>query len=60
MCSATTNSLAGMLLGRFLVGTGMGLGPSVAALYVAEVCEILPNKFVNEIPVSVALLFMFQ
>lgn len=35
--SATTNSLAGMLLGRFLVGTGMGLGPSVAALYVAEV-----------------------
>lgn len=35
--SATTSSLAGMLLGRFLVGTGMGLGPSVAALYVAEV-----------------------
>jgi len=26
-----------MLLGRFLVGTGMGLGPSIAALYVAEV-----------------------
>lgn len=26
-----------MLLGRFLVGTGMGLGPPVAALYVAEV-----------------------
>lgn len=26
-----------MLLGRFLVGTGMGLGPPVAALYVTEV-----------------------
>ncbi|XP_074312534.1 putative plastidic glucose transporter 3 [Silene latifolia] len=35
--SATASSLTGMLLGRFLVGTGMGLGPSVAALYVAEV-----------------------
>ncbi|GAB4850215.1 hypothetical protein Ancab_029509 [Ancistrocladus abbreviatus] len=35
--SATTNSLGGMLLGRFLVGTGMGLGPPVAALYVSEV-----------------------
>lgn len=37
MCSATTSSLAGMLTGRFLVGLGMGLGPAVAALYVAEV-----------------------
>ncbi|KAK7838317.1 putative plastidic glucose transporter 3 [Quercus suber] len=36
-CSATTNSLWGMLLGRLFVGTGMGLGPPVAALYVAEV-----------------------
>lgn len=35
--SATTKSLWGMLLGRFFVGTGMGLGPPVAALYVAEV-----------------------
>ncbi|XP_023875612.2 probable plastidic glucose transporter 3 isoform X2 [Quercus suber] len=35
--SATTNSLWGMLLGRLFVGTGMGLGPPVAALYVAEV-----------------------
>ncbi|XP_041002095.1 probable plastidic glucose transporter 3 isoform X3 [Juglans microcarpa x Juglans regia] len=35
--SATTKSLWGMLLGRLFVGTGMGLGPSVAALYVAEV-----------------------
>lgn len=35
--SATTSSLEGMLLGRFLVGTGMGLGPSVASLYVTEV-----------------------
>ncbi|XP_059638154.1 probable plastidic glucose transporter 2 isoform X3 [Cornus florida] len=35
--SATTNNLAGMLLGRFLVGTGLGLGPPVASLYVAEV-----------------------
>jgi len=26
-----------MLLGRLFVGTGMGLGPPVAALYVAEV-----------------------
>ncbi|KAJ4957549.1 hypothetical protein NE237_024660 [Protea cynaroides] len=35
--SATTNNLEGMLLGRFLVGTGMGLGPAVASLYVAEI-----------------------
>ncbi|XP_074343665.1 putative plastidic glucose transporter 2 isoform X1 [Apium graveolens] len=34
--SATTSTLHGMLLGRLLVGTGMGLGPPVAALYVAE------------------------
>ncbi|CAL9134327.1 unnamed protein product [Musa textilis] len=35
--SASTTSLVGMLLGRFLVGTGMGLGPAVASLYVTEV-----------------------
>uniref|UniRef100_A0A0E0H9K9 Major facilitator superfamily (MFS) profile domain-containing protein n=1 Tax=Oryza nivara TaxID=4536 RepID=A0A0E0H9K9_ORYNI len=35
--SALTNSLEGMLLGRFLVGTGMGLGPPVASLYITEV-----------------------
>ncbi|KAL5768816.1 hypothetical protein ACOSP7_015360 [Xanthoceras sorbifolium] len=35
--SATTRNLMGMLLGRFLVGTGMGLGPPVASLYVTEV-----------------------
>ncbi|XP_026447753.1 probable plastidic glucose transporter 2 [Papaver somniferum] len=35
--SATTKSLEGMLLGRFLVGTGMGLGPPVASLYVTEI-----------------------
>jgi MFS family permease len=38
-CSALTNSLEGMLLGRFLVGTGMGLGPPVASLYITEVCN---------------------
>ncbi|KAK6944959.1 Major facilitator, sugar transporter-like [Dillenia turbinata] len=35
--SAMTRTLFGMLLGRFLVGTGLGLGPTVASLYVAEV-----------------------
>ncbi|XP_057969263.1 probable plastidic glucose transporter 3 [Malania oleifera] len=35
--SATTKSLHGMLLGRFIVGTGMGIGPPVASLYVTEV-----------------------
>lgn len=35
--SATSKSLAGMLLGRLFVGTGMGLGPPVASLYVTEV-----------------------
>ncbi|XP_023527528.1 probable plastidic glucose transporter 3 isoform X2 [Cucurbita pepo subsp. pepo] len=34
--SATTKNLWGMLLGRLFVGTGMGLGPAVAALYVSE------------------------
>jgi len=31
-------SLNGMLLGRLLVGVGMGIGPPVASLYVVEVC----------------------
>ncbi|GAB4839230.1 hypothetical protein Ancab_028758 [Ancistrocladus abbreviatus] len=35
--SATTKKLQGMLLGRLLVGVGMGLGPPVAALYVTEI-----------------------
>ncbi|XP_017608571.1 probable plastidic glucose transporter 2 isoform X1 [Gossypium arboreum] len=35
--SATTRTLAGLLIGRFLVGTGMGIGPPVASLYLAEV-----------------------
>ncbi|XP_072960037.1 probable plastidic glucose transporter 2 isoform X1 [Typha angustifolia] len=35
--SASTTSLEVMLLGRFLVGTGMGIGPPVASLYVTEV-----------------------
>ncbi|KAG4211733.1 hypothetical protein ERO13_A02G120100v2 [Gossypium hirsutum] len=35
--SATAKNLWGMLLGRLFVGTGMGLGPTLAALYVTEV-----------------------
>ncbi|XP_071723691.1 probable plastidic glucose transporter 2 [Rutidosis leptorrhynchoides] len=35
--SATTISLSGMLVGRFLVGIGLGIGPSVASLYITEV-----------------------
>ncbi|CAA6665991.1 unnamed protein product [Spirodela intermedia] len=35
--SASTTNLRGMLLGRFLVGTGMGLGPPTASLYLTEV-----------------------
>ncbi|XP_022723985.1 probable plastidic glucose transporter 3 [Durio zibethinus] len=35
--SATAKNLWGMLLGRLFVGTGMGIGPPVAALYVTEV-----------------------
>ncbi|XP_039033786.1 probable plastidic glucose transporter 3 isoform X2 [Hibiscus syriacus] len=35
--SATAQNLWGMLLGRLFVGTGMGTGPPVAALYVTEV-----------------------
>lgn len=35
--SATSKTLMGMLLGRILVGTGMGLGPPVASLYVTEI-----------------------
>ncbi|KAJ7011829.1 hypothetical protein NC653_002047 [Populus alba x Populus x berolinensis] len=43
--SATTKDLWGMLLGRFFVGTGMGIGPPVAALYVTEgyLWEFDPN-----------------
>ncbi|KAG5564768.1 hypothetical protein RHGRI_000842 [Rhododendron griersonianum] len=35
--SAMTNNLEGMLLGRFLVGTGLGVGPPVTSLYVTEI-----------------------
>ncbi|KAL0346607.1 UNVERIFIED_CONTAM: putative plastidic glucose transporter 2 [Sesamum calycinum] len=35
--SATAKNLTGMLLGRFLVGTGLGVGPPVASLYVTEI-----------------------
>ncbi|KAJ9568257.1 hypothetical protein OSB04_004223 [Centaurea solstitialis] len=35
--SATANGLGSMLFGRFLVGTGMGVTPPVAALYITEV-----------------------
>ncbi|KAL0333890.1 UNVERIFIED_CONTAM: putative plastidic glucose transporter 2, partial [Sesamum angustifolium] len=34
---ATARSLGGMLLGRFLVGTGLGVGPPVTSLYVTEI-----------------------
>ncbi|MCD7457305.1 hypothetical protein HAX54_034832 [Datura stramonium] len=34
---ATAKTLAGMLTGRFLVGLGLGVGPPVASLYIAEV-----------------------
>ncbi|XP_073282003.1 probable plastidic glucose transporter 2 isoform X1 [Primulina huaijiensis] len=34
---ATSKSLVGMLLGRLLVGTGLGVGPPVASLYVTEI-----------------------
>ncbi|XP_061350579.1 probable plastidic glucose transporter 2 isoform X2 [Gastrolobium bilobum] len=35
--SSATNNLFGMLVGRLFVGTGLGLGPPVASLYVTEV-----------------------
>ncbi|KAG2385283.1 plastidic glucose transporter [Vigna angularis] len=35
--SAATNNLFGMLVGRLFVGTGLGLGPPIASLYVTEV-----------------------
>ncbi|KAK9705958.1 hypothetical protein RND81_07G095300 [Saponaria officinalis] len=35
--SAMAKSLQSMLLGRLLVGVGMGLGPPVASLYVTEI-----------------------
>ncbi|KAG9456132.1 hypothetical protein H6P81_000640 [Aristolochia fimbriata] len=35
--SATSKGLESMIIGRFLVGLGMGLGPPVTSLYVTEV-----------------------
>ncbi|KAK9142641.1 hypothetical protein Syun_012041 [Stephania yunnanensis] len=35
--SAATKHLGGMLFGRLLVGTGMGIAPPVASLYITEV-----------------------
>ncbi|KAJ8755804.1 hypothetical protein K2173_024349 [Erythroxylum novogranatense] len=37
LISAMSKNLWCMLLGRLIVGTGIGIGPSVACLYVAEV-----------------------
>lgn len=42
--SAMARSLTGMLLGRVLVGIGLGVGPPVASLYVTEV-DILCSAF---------------
>lgn len=39
--SATATTLTGMLIGKFLVGTGLGVSPAVASLYVTEVKQIL-------------------
>lgn len=39
--SATTKTLTGMLLGRLLVGIGLGVGPPVASMYIAEVKKLL-------------------
>lgn len=43
--SASANTVMGMLLGRFSVGIGLGLGPAVAALYITEVQQL--SCFVN-------------
>ncbi|KAI3976884.1 hypothetical protein MKX01_008742 [Papaver californicum] len=44
--SARTESLEGMLLGMFLVGTGVGVGQSVVSLYVTEryLWELYPDS----------------
>uniref|UniRef100_A0A251RVY2 Putative major facilitator superfamily protein n=1 Tax=Helianthus annuus TaxID=4232 RepID=A0A251RVY2_HELAN len=34
--SATSDDLGGMLIGRFLVGSAMGVSPPIAALYITE------------------------
>ncbi|KAK9102721.1 hypothetical protein Sjap_019975 [Stephania japonica] len=35
--SAATKHLGGMIFGRLIVGTGMGISPSIASLYITEV-----------------------
>ncbi|MFS7970147.1 putative major facilitator, sugar transporter, major facilitator superfamily [Helianthus anomalus] len=35
-CSPTSDDLGGMLIGRFLVGSAMGVSPPIAALYITE------------------------
>lgn len=48
--SASTNNVAGMLLGRFLLGTGLGVGPPVASLYITEVkkcCFLQIVRYMN-------------
>ncbi|KAF6174674.1 hypothetical protein GIB67_008729 [Kingdonia uniflora] len=58
-CSATSTSLEGMLLGRFLVGSGMGLGPSVASLYVTEVSpSFVRGTYVSFIQIATCLSLM--
>ncbi|KAI3977219.1 hypothetical protein MKX01_035949 [Papaver californicum] len=43
--STRTSSLEGLLLGRFLVGTGMDVGPFVFSLYVTEVDKVVAGCY---------------
>lgn len=59
--SASTKNLQGMLLGRFLVGTGMGLGPPTASLYLTEVRKIaiLSPSILLQSPLTLLYRFLF-
>ena len=40
-CSATSTHVGAMILGRFIVGLGLGLSGPVTAMYVSEVIVVL-------------------
>lgn len=56
--SAMAKSSTGMLLGRFLVGIGLGVGSPVASLYVTEVEKLSTFAAFGCAPAIIYLIFL--
>ncbi|XP_058760215.1 uncharacterized protein LOC131633521 [Vicia villosa] len=60
LISATTNSSWGIILGRLFFGTGMRLGPPIAALYVAEVSPTIMRVALGGLTQNVKCLSLME